>query len=102
MSEQEAWPGQGQYDVIICLGMTKWVQLQSGDAGVVRLFRRAYQSLLLGGLFILEPQPWSSYSRSKKASVQHLYTHLMAHIHTPVHQGGKLPHTSRPSHPSAQ
>nr|XP_046236716.1 7SK snRNA methylphosphate capping enzyme-like isoform X2 [Scatophagus argus] len=67
-SEQEAWPGQGQYDVIMCLGVTKWVQLQSGDTGVVRLFRRAYQSLLPGGLFILEPQLWSSYSRSKRAS----------------------------------
>ncbi|KAM9335675.1 7SK snRNA methylphosphate capping enzyme isoform 2-T2 [Symphorus nematophorus] len=68
VSEQEAWPGQGQYDVIMCLGLTKWVQLQSGDGGVVRLFRRAYQSLLPGGLFILEPQPWSSYSHSKRAS----------------------------------
>lgn len=69
MSEQ-MWPGQGQYDVIVCLGVTKWVQLQSGDVGVVRLFRRAYQSLLPGGLFILEPQPWSSYSHSKRASVK--------------------------------
>lgn len=68
VSEQEAWPGRGQYDVIMCLGVTKWVQLQSGDGGVVRLFRRAYQSLSPGGLFILEPQPWSSYSRSKRAS----------------------------------
>ncbi|XP_076581674.1 7SK snRNA methylphosphate capping enzyme [Chaetodon auriga] len=68
VSEQEAWPGRGQYDVIMCLGVTKWVQLQSGDGGVVRLFRRAYQSLSPGGLFILEPQPWSSYSHSKRAS----------------------------------
>lgn len=68
VSEQEVWPGRGQYDVIMCLGVTKWVQLQSGDAGVVRLFRRAYQSLSPGGLFILELQPWSSYSRSKRAS----------------------------------
>ncbi|XP_040886930.1 7SK snRNA methylphosphate capping enzyme [Toxotes jaculatrix] len=68
VSEQEAWPGQGQYDVIMCLGVTKWVQLQSGDGGVVRLFKRAYQSLSPGGLFILEPQPWSSYSHSKRAS----------------------------------
>lgn len=68
LSEQEAWPGRGQYDVIMCLGVTKWVQLQSGDVGVARLFRRAYQSLSPGGLFILQPQPWSSYSRSKKAS----------------------------------
>ncbi|XP_069031579.1 7SK snRNA methylphosphate capping enzyme-like isoform X2 [Embiotoca jacksoni] len=68
MSHQEVWPGRGQYDVIMCLGVTKWVQLQSGDGGVVRLFRRAYQSLSPGGLFILEPQPWSRYSRSKRAS----------------------------------
>ncbi|CAL8384668.1 unnamed protein product [Arctogadus glacialis] len=65
---QESWPGRGTYDVILCLGVTKWVQLQSGDAGVVRLFKRAYQSLAPGGMFILESQPWSSYSHSKKAS----------------------------------
>uniref|UniRef100_UPI003AB07CCE 7SK snRNA methylphosphate capping enzyme-like n=1 Tax=Centroberyx gerrardi TaxID=166262 RepID=UPI003AB07CCE len=68
VSEQEAWPGRGQYDVITCLGVTKWVQLQSGDGGVARLFRRAYQSLSQGGIFILEPQPWSSYSHSKRAT----------------------------------
>uniref|UniRef100_A0AAQ6IFX8 RNA methyltransferase n=1 Tax=Anabas testudineus TaxID=64144 RepID=A0AAQ6IFX8_ANATE len=68
MSERDVWPGRGQYDVIVCLGVTKWVQLQSGDTGVIRLFRRAYQSLLPGGLFILEPQPWSRYSHSKRAS----------------------------------
>lgn len=68
VAEREAWPGRGQYDVIMCLNVTKWVQLQSGDAGVVRLFKRAYQSLSPGGLFILEPQPWSSYSHSKRAS----------------------------------
>ncbi|XP_029932214.1 7SK snRNA methylphosphate capping enzyme [Myripristis murdjan] len=68
VSEREAWPGRGQYDVVMCLGVTKWVQLQSGDEGVARLFRRAYQSLSPGGLFLLEPQPWSSYSRSKRAS----------------------------------
>ncbi|XP_051242845.1 7SK snRNA methylphosphate capping enzyme [Dicentrarchus labrax] len=68
VSEREAWPGRGQYDVIVCLGVTKWVQLQSGDGGVVRLFRRAYQSLSPGGLLILQPQPWSSYSHSKRAS----------------------------------
>lgn len=68
VSELEAWPGRGRYDVIMCLSVTKWVQLQSGDGGVVRLFRRAYQSLSSGGLFILEPQAWSSYNRSKRAS----------------------------------
>lgn len=69
MTPQEQWPGQGRYDVVMCLGVTKWVQLQSGDAGVVRLFKRAYRSLLPGGLFILEPQPWRHYNHSKRASV---------------------------------
>lgn len=64
----EAWPGRGQYDVILCLGVTKWVQLQSGDGGVARLFRRAYQSLSPGGMLVLEAQPWSRYSHSKRAS----------------------------------
>ncbi|XP_051919799.1 7SK snRNA methylphosphate capping enzyme-like [Hippocampus zosterae] len=73
VSEQEAWPGRGQYDVIMCLCMTKWVQLQAGDEGVARLFRRAYQSLSPGGLFILEPHPWRRYGRSKKVSATTSY-----------------------------
>lgn len=84
MSEGEAWPGRGQYDVILCLGVTKWVQLQSGDAGVARLFKRAYQSLSPGGLFILEPQPWSSYSHSKRASVTRTHTDTHTTIRTSV------------------
>lgn len=68
VSDREAWPGRGHYDVILCLGVTKWVQLHSGDRGVVRLFKRAYQSLSPGGMLILEPQPWSSYIHSKRAS----------------------------------
>ncbi|XP_047442573.1 7SK snRNA methylphosphate capping enzyme-like [Mugil cephalus] len=72
---EEAWPGRGQYDVVMCLGVTKWVQLQSGDGGVARLFRRAYESLSPGGLLILEPQLWSSYSRSKRAS-EDTYRHF--------------------------
>lgn len=66
--DQEAWPGRGLYDVILCLGVAKWVQLQKGDEGVARLFTRAYQSLLPGGLFLLETQPWTSYCHSKRSS----------------------------------
>ncbi|XP_054912033.1 7SK snRNA methylphosphate capping enzyme-like isoform X2 [Poeciliopsis prolifica] len=69
VSEGEAWPGRGQYDVIMVLGVTHGVQLQSGDRGVVRLFRRAYQNLSPGGTLILEPQPWSGYGRSNRDSM---------------------------------
>lgn len=82
VSLQQAWPGRGRYDAVLCLGLTKWVHLQAGDAGVVRLFHRVYQSLSPGGLFILEAQPWSRYNRSKRASVV---------AHTPTHTRVKCP-----------
>ncbi|KAJ6232008.1 7sk snRNA methylphosphate capping enzyme [Anaeramoeba flamelloides] len=59
------------YDAITCFSVTKWIQLNSGDEGIHRLFRRVSQELTKGGIFILEPQPLSSYKKKKNFSQLH-------------------------------
>ncbi|TRY81273.1 hypothetical protein DNTS_012111 [Danionella cerebrum] len=56
---------QAAYDVIICLNFTKWIHLHKGDAGVKRLFHRIHADLRPGGVLILQPQPWSSYTHHR-------------------------------------
>jgi len=54
-----------KYDFIMCLSVTKWIQLNWGDEGVKKLFKRIYLSLHPGGKLLLEPQPWKSYKKKK-------------------------------------
>jgi len=57
-----------QYDTILCLSVTKWIHLNWGDDGLVTLFVKIWRLLRPGGVFIMEPQPWTSYKRNRLVS----------------------------------
>jgi 7SK snRNA methylphosphate capping enzyme len=64
--------GSNKYDVITCFSVTKWIQLNWGDDGIMALFHKFYRCLAPGGLLVLEPQPFRSYkSAVHKPGVEH-------------------------------
>ena len=58
-----------EYDVIMCMSVTKWLHMNWGDDGLKKTFQRFFKQLRPGGKLILEPQEWKSYGKKKKLTV---------------------------------
>ncbi|KAG7097630.1 hypothetical protein E1B28_004962 [Marasmius oreades] len=57
---------QEGYDVVVAFSISKWIHLHGGDEGLEIFFRRVYDVLTPGGVFILEPQAWDSYKKARR------------------------------------
>mmetsp|Transcript_20533 Transcript_20533/g.30394 ORF Transcript_20533/g.30394 Transcript_20533/m.30394 type:complete len:302 (-) Transcript_20533:29-934(-) len=60
--------GHKKFEVISALSTVKWIHLSGGDESVKTFFKKVFEMLEPGGMFILEAQPWKSYSKKKRAS----------------------------------
>mmetsp|Transcript_72811 Transcript_72811/g.236529 ORF Transcript_72811/g.236529 Transcript_72811/m.236529 type:complete len:512 (-) Transcript_72811:85-1620(-) len=56
------------FEAILCFSVTKWIHFVKGDAGIRKLFKRVFKRLTPGGIFVLEPQEWSSYKKKRHLS----------------------------------
>ncbi|ESO05521.1 hypothetical protein HELRODRAFT_111074 [Helobdella robusta] len=61
-----------QYDVIVALGVTKYIHLNYGDEGLKRTFQKIYRQLRPGGRFIMQAQRWSTYKKKKRINEETL------------------------------
>jgi len=54
------------YNVVIAFSISKWIHLNGGDEALKAFFRRVYDVLEPGGIFVLEPQAWETYAKAKR------------------------------------
>lgn len=56
------------FDILVCFSLTKWIQLNWGDYGLLRQFKKLRSQVKQNGLLILEPHQWRSYKKKKNFS----------------------------------
>lgn len=76
----------GNFDVVLLLSVTKWVHLNNGDAGMVRLFAHIHSILTEGGHLVIEPQPMSNYQRASKKNKELRETYKTIKIQPPFEE----------------
>ncbi|KAG1837378.1 Bicoid-interacting protein 3-domain-containing protein, partial [Suillus subalutaceus] len=57
-----------QYDIVLGFSISKWIHLNNKDEGLQEFFSRVHRCLKVGGVFVLEPQPWDTYSKARRMS----------------------------------
>ncbi|KAG0228894.1 hypothetical protein BGW41_003240 [Actinomortierella wolfii] len=61
------WVTEDKNEIDMCLfSLTKWIHLHHGDDGIKRFFHKVYRSLAPGGIFLLEPQKFATYTKRAK------------------------------------
>lgn len=73
----------GTFDVVLLLSVTKWVHLNSGDEGMLALFKHIRSILNEGGYLVVEPQPMSNYARASKRNKELRETYKNIQIKPP-------------------
>ncbi|KAJ6111788.1 hypothetical protein N7523_007849 [Penicillium sp. IBT 18751x] len=73
----------GKFDVVLLLSVTKWVHLNNGDSGMLKLFAHIQSILNEGGYLVVEPQPMSNYARASKRNKELRETYKTIQIRPP-------------------
>ncbi|KAI3384009.1 hypothetical protein SNEBB_009298 [Seison nebaliae] len=68
-----------KFDVITLFSVSKWIHLNHGDDGILKLFKIIYDHLNPQGIFIFEPQNYSTYAKRKNLS-HHIRNNYDNHI----------------------
>ena len=58
-----------EFGTVMCLSVSKWVHLNHGDAGLLRLFDALYAATEPQGFLVFEYQRWQSYKNSRNVSL---------------------------------
>ncbi|KAK4057408.1 hypothetical protein OIO90_001477 [Microbotryomycetes sp. JL221] len=67
-------PDKRGYHVILALSITKWIHLNGGNESLFQFFTKLFKTLLPGGILILEPQLFSTYSNAIKSNPELKFT----------------------------